>query len=35
VTQRDLTEIVEAGWAAALEPVAPRIFVGLRDHLGT
>jgi uracil-DNA glycosylase len=25
VTQRDLTEIVEAGWAAALEPVAGRI----------
>jgi len=25
VTSRDLSEIVEAGWAAALEPVAPRI----------
>jgi uracil-DNA glycosylase len=25
VTSRDLSEIVETGWAAALEPVAPRI----------
>jgi uracil-DNA glycosylase len=25
VTQRDLTQIIEAGWAAALEPVAGRI----------
>src|SRR5712664_3449474 len=25
MTGRPLTEIVEAGWAAALEPVAPRI----------
>jgi uracil-DNA glycosylase len=25
VTQRDLAQIVEAGWAEALEPVAGRI----------
>jgi uracil-DNA glycosylase len=34
VTQRDLAEIVEAGWAAALEPVAGRIAALGAEQLG-